>query len=144
MIIDYKTGRVDTRVWVDERPDDPQLPLYALGQRDHLAGVAFAQLRIGDLRYAGVADRDDVAGGIQAVGDWKGAPPDCETLPDLLDYWQAQLGALARSFRNGDSEVDPKDPRRTCRYCPQYTLCRIDEISLGGHDLGDGDEPGNG
>lgn len=144
LIIDYKTGRVDTRVWVDERPDDPQLPLYALGQRDRLAGVAFAQLRIGELRYAGIADRDAVAEGIQAVGDWQGAPPGCETLPELLDYWQTQLGALARSFRNGDSDVDPKDPRRTCRYCPQYTLCRIDEISLGGHDLGDGDAAGNG
>ncbi|MCS3903077.1 putative DNA repair protein [Methylohalomonas lacus] len=140
LIIDYKTGRVDTRVWVDERPDDPQLPLYALSQRDHLAGIAFAQLRIGELQYAGVADRSGVAPGIDAVGEWKRLPPDCATLPDLLAYWQTQLGALARSFGAGDSDVDPKDPRQTCRYCPQYTLCRIDAISLGSHDMEAGDE----
>ncbi len=139
LIIDYKTGRVNTRVWLDERPDDPQLPLYALGQREHLAGIAFAQLRIGDLKYAGVADRAELAPGIEAVAAWKAAPADCQALPDLIDYWQRQLSALARSFGQGDSEVDPKDPRQTCRYCPQSTLCRIDELSLGAHDLGEDD-----
>ena len=135
LIIDYKTGRVDRRVWLDERPDDPQLPLYALGEHEHLAGIAFAQLRIGELQYAGVADRDDIADGIDAVGDWKSAPPDCGSLHDLLAYWQQQLSAVARAFRNGHSDVDPKDPRQTCRFCSQYTLCRIHEMRLGGHDL---------
>lgn len=142
LIIDYKTGRIDRRVWLDERPDDPQLPLYALGQRDYLAGIAFARLRIGELQYAGVADRDGLAPGIETIDDWKGTPSGCESLDDLIAYWQDRLSALARSFRNGDSDVDPKDPRQTCRYCSQYTLCRIDEISLGGHDLEEDD--GNG
>lgn len=140
LIIDYKTGRVDPRVWLDERPDDPQLPLYALGHRDRLAGIAFAQLRIGDIKYAGVADREDVAPGIKPITEWQAAPADCDDLPSLLEYWQDQLSKLSCAFQAGESQVDPKDPRRTCRYCPQPTLCRIDELSHGGHDLEEGDD----
>ncbi len=139
LIIDYKTGRVDPRVWLDERPDDPQLPLYALGQRQQLAGIAFAQIRIGELKYAGIAGRDDLAPGIEAVQAWKAAAETANDLPALLDFWQQQLEALARSFQAGESEVDPKDLRRTCLYCPQATLCRIDELSLGAHDFAEND-----
>lgn len=140
LIIDYKTGKVDPKAWLDERPDDPQLPLYALAQQKQLSGLAFAQVRIGDLKYAGVADRDGVATGIETISNWKHSPSGCETLPDLLDYWHTQLGTLARSFIAGDSDVDPKQRQQTCRFCPQYTLCRIDELSLGHRDLEDDDD----
>lgn len=137
LIIDYKTGKVDPKTWLDDRPDEPQLPLYALGQREQLAGIAFAQVRVGDLQYAGVAADEGLAPGITSVARWKQRPPEHDDLPALLDYWQRQLSTLARAFRNGVAEVDPKDPNRTCRYCPQGTLCRIDELSLGGRDLGE-------
>lgn len=144
LIIDYKTGRVDPRVWLDERPDDPQLPLYALAQRRQLAGIAFAQVRIGELKYAGIAGRDDLAPGITSVSAWKAAAETAGDLPALLDYWQQQLETLARSFQAGESEVDPKDLRRTCLYCPQATLCRIDELSLGAHDFAENDNHSGG
>lgn len=135
LIIDYKTGQVDPKVWLDERPDDPQLPLYALAHRRSVAGVAFAQVRVGDVKYAGVAAEADCAPGLVAVSDWKARPEGCDDLPALLDYWQTQLNALAAAFRVGVAEVDPKDPRRTCTYCKLGPLCRIDELSQGRHDL---------
>jgi ATP-dependent helicase/nuclease subunit B len=142
LIIDYKTGNVDPKVWLDERPDDPQLPLYALAHREQLAGVAFAQLRVGDMKYAGVASHTGLAPGLVTVAEWKTRPADCDDLPALLDYWQAQLTDLAAAFRAGVADVDPKDPRRTCTYCDLGPLCRIDELSQGRHDLErvDGDE----
>jgi len=140
LVIDYKTGRAEPRAWLDERPDEPQLPLYALSQRGQLAGIAFARLKVGELGYKGVADRGGLAPGIDAAEDWPYRPDYCESLDDLLAYWQRQLTALARSHCRGDSEVDPKDPRQTCRYCPQGTLCRIAELRLGAAGLEDGDD----
>lgn len=141
LIVDYKTGKVDPQVWLGDRPDDPQLPLYALAHRDRLAGVAFAQLRVGDVKYAGVAAEAGLAPGLTPVAEWKARPEGCDDLPALLDYWQSQLQALATAFRNGAMDVDPKDPRRTCLYCELGSLCRIDELSQGRHDLelADGD-----
>jgi ATP-dependent helicase/nuclease subunit B len=142
LIIDYKTGQVDPRVWLDDRPDDPQLPLYALARRDALAGIAFAQLRVGALKYAGVAAAADIAPGLQAVNEWKSRPDGCDDLPALLGYWQEKLTSLAQAFHAGTADVDPKDPRNTCTYCELGSLCRIDELSCGRHDLNEaaGDE----
>ncbi len=48
LVIDYKTGRASTNDWLSERPDAPQLPLYAvMSDATRLGGVAFARLRVG-------------------------------------------------------------------------------------------------
>ena len=48
IIIDYKTGLAKPADWLTERPDAPQLPLYAiLSQAPRLEAVAFAQVRAG-------------------------------------------------------------------------------------------------
>jgi ATP-dependent helicase/nuclease subunit B len=62
LLIDYKTGRVSTSDWLSERPDAPQLPLYAvMSDATRLGGVAFARLRVGkDMGLKGFAARDGV------------------------------------------------------------------------------------
>ncbi|MGH8283967.1 MAG: PD-(D/E)XK nuclease family protein, partial [Gammaproteobacteria bacterium] len=40
-IIDYKTGDAKPSAWDGERPDEPQLPCYAVGNRENLAAVLF-------------------------------------------------------------------------------------------------------
>ena len=37
------------------------------------------------------------------------------------------LDQLGEDFREGRAAVDPKDRRKTCRYCALPTLCRINE-----------------
>lgn len=56
-LIDYKTGVNTITGWFQERLTDPQLPIYALFQNEsekHYAGIAFAEIRNGDMKYKGV------------------------------------------------------------------------------------------
>ena len=48
-LVDYKTGyEVGVKQWAGPRPDDPQLPLYALlAESEELKGVAFGRVRAG-------------------------------------------------------------------------------------------------
>src|SRR6202000_1110226 len=49
VLIDYKTGKAPPNDWLTDRPDAPQLPLYAiLSHADRLRGVAFALVRTGE------------------------------------------------------------------------------------------------
>ena len=55
VIIDYKTGVCTTSAWMGKRPDEPQLPMYALGGREEIAAVAFALVKTGESRFKGIA-----------------------------------------------------------------------------------------
>src|SRR5207248_10431101 len=46
-IIDYKTGKTRTADWDGDRPDAPQLPLYAViaSEAEPVAEIAFARIR---------------------------------------------------------------------------------------------------
>ncbi|MCP5143543.1 MAG: PD-(D/E)XK nuclease family protein [Gammaproteobacteria bacterium] len=114
LIIDYKTGRVSATDWDRDRKRSCQLPLYAIAERD-VAGIAFAQVRQGDLKYVGIAQGDEGAG-IKAIGDeWSAR----------LDHWRETLPAIAASFADGQAAVDPAP--QACQYCPYPGLCRIDD-----------------
>ena len=43
VLIDYKSGLADAD-WRGERPDNPQLPLYALLRPKHLVAVAYGRI----------------------------------------------------------------------------------------------------
>lgn len=133
-IIDYKTGKVSAAAWLDARPDEPQLPLYAsafaqgamLGGVQRVGSLAFAQLRPGDTRAIAVAAADGLLPDARVIGDdevviarpgWSG----------LMHDWQDALQRLARSFIDGDAAVAPKDLAKSCRYCDLPLLCRRDE-----------------
>ncbi len=140
-IIDYKTGVCKTSDWMGPRPDDPQLPMYALGG-DDIAAVAFAVVKTGDLRYKGLArvpnlipgvctlDKDRAPAAKQYRGDWG----------RLVAGWRAELEAIGRGFAAGDARVDPKRDAATCENCKQPMLCRIAEKApFGGVGEGEGD-----
>ena len=116
-LIDYKTGKPTPNDWQGERPDDPQLPLYALNAKEDISAVAFAKLRTGEMRYMGFSDREDLVPGVKAAKDW-GA---------LLEGWKKELEALGQGFAAGDARVDPKELLNTCRYCDLQPLCRVYE-----------------
>jgi RecB family exonuclease len=116
-LIDYKTGKPTPNEWLGERPDDPQLPLYALNAKEPISAVAFAKLRTGEMRYMGFSDREDLVPGVKAAKDWK----------TLLEGWKKELEALGQGFAAGDARVDPKELLNTCRYCDLQPLCRVYE-----------------
>lgn len=116
-LIDYKTGRPTPNEWLGERPDDPQLPFYALNAEEDVRAVAFAKLRTGEMRFMGFSEREEVIPGVKAAKDWDG----------LTGGWKAEIEFLGASFAAGDARVDPKKQLATCRYCDLQTLCRVYE-----------------
>lgn len=131
-LIDYKTGPSNPKDWFGERPDEPQLPVYAVAMDDAgegcVAGLAFASLRPGELGFRGLGAGDGLVPGVNGVdtsklqgaleaADWEGHK----------SLWRERLSALARAYLQGDARVDPKVPGATCRYCGLQVLCRIHE-----------------
>jgi probable DNA repair protein len=136
VIVDYKTGRVNLRGWLDTRPDDPQLPLYAVGNPARLAGLAYASLLPGEMRYLGLAEREGVADGVMAYAGYRFKPDTAADWPALLDFWRRSLTALAEEYAAGDARVAPKGAD-TCRHCHLAMLCRIHERARPAEESGD-------
>jgi len=117
VLIDYKTGMPNPRHWQGPRPDDPQLPLYAVAAPQELAAVAFAKLRAGEMRFMGWSRAEHLLPKVEIYRDW----------PKLLAQWKADAEALGSAFAEGDAHVDPKEDLKTCRRCDLQTLCRVYE-----------------
>ena len=119
-IVDYKTGggNLTAKRWQGERPDEPQLPLYAVSAKEEITAVAFARFRPGDMRFVGLS-RDDKA--LPKV------PKAKEGWQPLLRDWKKEAERLGQSFAGGEAGVDPKKDLITCRYCGLETLCRVYE-----------------
>ncbi len=130
VILDYKTGAAAPSEWLSTRPDQPQLPLYAVLAQQPPAGIAFALLRPGkDLALKGFAEDDDIFG--------KRSKSPLELTEQIAD-WRIILEQLANDFAAGDATVDPKCYPKTCQYCSQRILCRLDPTTL--EEAGDADE----
>ena len=128
LILDYKTAEdVHTGAWEGERPDEPQLPIYALyGGLTDVAGVAFAQIRAGKTRLVGVAERPREQLGGSSPKSRSVEKPDSRLLDrDMLAAWDAALRSLAAQFAAGAAAVDPKHGEQTCSLCGLYGVCRI-------------------
>jgi probable DNA repair protein len=117
-LIDYKTNRNPTpNQWKPPRPDDPQLPLYAVAAQEDIAAVAFARVRPGEMRFMGFSREDGQLPEVKKAKAWK----------PLLQSWRDEAEALGGAFARGAARVDPKRDLTTCRYCAMKTLCRVYE-----------------
>ena len=122
IVIDYKTGGAKNSGWFDERPDEPQLPLYLTASEPAARAIALAKVRTGDIGLIGLAAEPNL---LPAKSDlWKGQYASWNA---LVDRWTIVLERLAMQFAAGDAAVDPKRLPQTCRYCDLPTLCRINE-----------------
>jgi ATP-dependent helicase/nuclease subunit B len=118
VLIDYKTGnRVTPKDWEPPRPDDPQLPLYAVAAEEALSAVAFAKLRPGAMRFAGFSKSKEILPQVRPAKNW----------PALLAGWKEEAEALGGAFAVGAAAVDPKRDLKTCERCDLQTLCRVYE-----------------
>lgn len=127
VVIDYKSGSASAADWRGDRPAQPQMPLYALAFEAELAGLAYASLRPGDVKLAGLARSAGVFG--EALP--RLTPPSEAEWRELLQEWRRVLETLAGAFARGDARVDPLQPRSstgTCQWCHLATLCRRDEL----------------
>lgn len=134
-VLDYKTGKPNVNQWADERPDEPQVPLYSIANQDKVSGAAFGQINADGIDLIGVAADTSIA----PAGKLK----DCDKITvldttdnwdTLVSQWRQVLEKLAKEFLAGKADVSPKKPPNTCRYCELHAFCRINEANNTGND----------
>jgi ATP-dependent helicase/nuclease subunit B len=131
VVIDYKVGEAGAGGWQGERPAEPQMPLYALAFRAELAGLAYASLRPGAIRFQGLARSVSVLGAALSSRDVIAE----EAWHSRIHEWQRVLESLASAFGAGDARVDPlhiAGTEGTCARCHLAVLCRRDELLRAG------------
>ncbi|MBM3783114.1 MAG: hypothetical protein FJW30_02080 [Acidobacteria bacterium] len=124
VVIDYKSTAPSPNVWNGERPENLQLPLYALALRPAPAALAFAQLKTGDVKYGGLGAAKDLVPGVTPSPDWE----------RQLNEWRRVTTALWTEFSEGVASVTPKDGGKPCRACHLHSLCRVHESRQEGAD----------
>ena len=135
VVIDYKSNdRHRPSEWDGDRPDAPQLPLYATTVDNPLSGVFFGILKTGKIGFRGTASSEGI------VPFVKPKPKDVP-LYEAIENWRVVLDRLGEEFRQGRAAVDPKKPGQTCQYCGLGALCRINETV---HVDDEGESGGNG
>ncbi len=125
-IIDYKTGEVNIRAWFGERPEDTQLPLYALTTQLDVTGLVLAKLKSGKLDFSGISLEANIPGCYPLEKIEKGY---FANWADMQNFWRIALNKLATEFLSGEASVSPKN-KQVCQYCKFPSLCRIYERSL--------------
>ncbi|MGZ4827230.1 MAG: PD-(D/E)XK nuclease family protein [Terriglobales bacterium] len=109
VILDYKTSdKLSVKSWDGDRPDAPQLPLYAVKSDRKVSGVYFAKLVPGQTALLGHGGHE---------------------LEQRLPDWIKVVNQLGASFLAGDAAVDPKNAVKTCALCDLHSLCRIGDFS---------------
>jgi ATP-dependent helicase/nuclease subunit B len=140
VLIDYKTGSASPSDWLTERPNAPQLPLYAiLSDPDQLQGVAFGLVRAGEGRdLKGYAVSDGVLPKMVRL------PKNVANLEAQVEEWRRVLEHLAEDFAAGAATVAPNKYPTTCERCAQRILCRLDVTQLDDDDDGSSAEANRG
>lgn len=126
-VLDYKTGAASVGSWLGPRPDEPQLPMYALVSGD-VRAIAFARVKPGEMDFCGLAMEEGLlpkvgtiaknkSGNAAAYADWSA----------LCAGWRRELDALGAAYLAGDARVDPKRVDKACGQCEQHAFCRIAE-----------------
>jgi len=139
-ILDYKTGEASVGAWLGPRPDEPQLPMYALACGEDVAAIAFARVKAGEHEFKGLARAERLLPKVTTVtqnrtrlaknyADWS----------RLVDSWRGELESLGRAFAAGEARLDPKRGAVTCEGCAQALVCRVAERppAAGGEEADD-------
>lgn len=116
-VIDYKTSLPIAKPWNEDRPEAPQLLLYALLD-ETINALLFIQLKTGQLTCSGLSEDTSSIKGMSGLKK-------NECWSDHREQWHQQLTALASEFSAG---FCPPQPTRasTCDFCDFPNLCRVD------------------
>ncbi len=118
VLIDYKTGMASVD-WRGERPDNPQLPLYALWRPESLVAVAYGRVNALDCSFIAEAERP----GIFKPRGHKSGLEGRASLAELIRVWSLRMENLAVDFAAGRAAVAPT--LRACKSCGLHGLCRV-------------------
>jgi ATP-dependent helicase/nuclease subunit B len=118
VLLDYKTGAASAD-WRGERPDNPQLPVYALVLPEALVAVAYARVNAGEPGFVAEVER-------RGVFKPDGRPSSLEGMTDFADLvrtWSLRVERIAAEFAAGRAEVAPT--LKACKNCDLQGLCRV-------------------
>ena len=130
VLIDYKTG-VATADWRGERPDNPQLPIYALLRPQALVAVAYGRVNAGECSFIAETERPTIFKPNGRKSPLEGMP----TLAALIDVWSQRIENIAADFAAGRAAVAPT--LHACKSCRLHGLCRVPaalEDAVDSHD----------
>lgn len=119
VLIDYKTGMV-AHDWRGDRPDNPQLPIYALLRPEGLVAVAYGEINASKCGFVAEHARPGVFKPGQKKSSSMEGMPD---FPSLLSLWSERLETIAAAFAAGHAEVAPTP--RACSSCTLQPFCRV-------------------
>ena len=117
VLIDYKTGAADPD-WRGERPDNPQLPVYALLSPQALVAVAYAKVNAAESGFVAESERRDVFPRTRR-SELEGMA----TFAELVQVWSRRIERIAGEFAAGRAEVAPTI--EACKSCKLQGLCRV-------------------
>jgi probable DNA repair protein len=107
-ILDYKTSdKQNVKDWEGDRPNAPQLMLYATKSQHVISSVEFAVLVPHATNLVGLKGQD---------------------FQQRREEWIDVVEHLGASFFRGDAAVDPKYGLKSCEFCQLHSLCRISEV----------------
>ena len=129
VLLDYKSGEPKVTAWAGERPDEPQLPIYATRIGSELAAVAFVQLNRDKTQFLGYSRTDKVLPNVPSLHSLSENKRPAESFDQLLHDWGVILERLGQDFSNGHAVVDPKS-HLNCERCHLHMLCRINEAPI--------------
>ncbi len=115
-LIDYKSSIPSPLPFYEERPEAPQLLLYALLD-DAIRGLLFIELKKGHVTCRGFAEDATETTGIKALQS-------DENWHHYQRLWHERLTLLADEFYEGHCPPTPKKSS-TCQTCSFHGLCRI-------------------
>ena len=124
-IIDYKTGAVARKDWLNETFRSPQMPLYAVAldaaKQKPVSGIAYAKVRQHEHSFVELSE----AGVFRKAS--KKTAKDAELWIENRQHWEPNLKQLANDFLAGEASVVPAD-EAVCAYCDLQSVCRISQL----------------
>jgi len=117
VLIDYKTGAADPD-WRGERPDNPQLPVYALLSPDALVAVAYAKVNAAESGFVAESERGEIFPRTRR-SELEGMA----TFSELIQVWSRRIERIAGEFAAGNAQVAPTI--KACQSCKLQGLCRV-------------------
>ena len=132
IIIDYKTGKVEPKKWFGERPEEPQLPLYAITAEETPAAVVFGIIRDDGCSFKGVVTQAELLPGLppKENNSTRELVEAGQNMPETIENWRQTLHRLMADFLAGNAAIDPKGGTKICEksYCELQSLCRVGEL----------------
>jgi hypothetical protein len=147
-IIDYKTGNTDIKAWLGERPEDAQMPIYALAfENENIKSISYAQIKTGDIKRVGVWFKSEIDQALEKEskqdkvlnstflflqhnlqGEKQLSIRNLD-LPTnkkaLLNYWRDNLTSLANQILHGELPLFPSKDKTDARHTDYLDFARM-------------------